>query len=106
MLYNAITIPTPDNTEGYVGYAIIRPANWGVSDIEFQVGARMYEHAYPGLVKLTRLLETQDYAVLSTESWANHIADLFDPNQQADNTDFYRSSVLRPDKWDTRPEIY
>ena len=85
-----------------IGYAHIRPADQGITDLEFDHNVRTLEYDYPKQSSLVAFLERNDYEVLGDDEWQLLI--------QGDDTnnrpDRFKSTRVISDKWDTRPEIY
>lgn len=92
-----------DDAGGFMfGFAHIRSADQGITDEEFQRGARVIQYDMPSKILLEEQLYNQYYEVLGDDEWQALI--------QGDDTnnrpDRFKSTRVIPDKWDTRPEIY
>ena len=67
------------------GLAVVRQADHGISDTEWEHGCRIK-------------LETSKYKILDALSWSEHIASLDDPGNVPNNNYINAYPVL--DKWD------
>lgn len=105
--FNAIILKCKhqdDDGYNYIGVATVRPADIGLSDVEWHHGARILEHDYPGFTILNKRLERLDYFVVDHNDWIAHIASLDDPETLS--VDVYKSSRVFKDKWDPERVIY
>ena len=73
------------------GLAVVRQADHGISDTEWEHGCRIK-------------LETSKYKILDALSWSQHIASLDDPGLVLSNR-FISTRVVR-DKWDSDRTVY
>lgn len=93
MEYHAIT---------HSDYCVIRPANHGVSDIEWGHNCRTFYRPNKTRVELLEL--TSGYYVLDDLQWSNYIGSLDDPGLVTNNN-FVSTRVVR-DKWDSDRTVY
>lgn len=92
-----------DDAGGFMfGFAHIRPADQGITDEEFQRGARVIQYDVPSKVLLAEQLYNQYYEVLGDDEWQL----LIQGNDISNRPDRFKSTRVIADKWDTRPEIY
>lgn len=105
--FNALILKRPtddDHHHHYVGIATVRPADIGISDVEWHHGVRVAEHDCPHQTSLKSRMESMDYLVLEADDWIDQLGQLDDPSTI--QTNHFVSTCIRADKWDTRPEIY
>jgi hypothetical protein len=86
------------------GNCVIRPANHGITDIEWHHGCRS---RYDGLTEFHRQALTRfatSFKVLDSQEWAIYIDSLTNPGVVPSNN-FISTRVVR-DKWDSDRPIY
>lgn len=93
MEYHAIT---------HEDYCVVRPANHGISDIEWQHECRSCYR--PGFTKAELLKLTSGYYVLDDREWSDYIGSLDDPSNVSNNNFIDARPTI--DKWDGARPIY
>ena len=83
-------------------WATIRPADHGITAIEWERGVRILKHDCPSTVELETYLKDNCYELLDTDSWSSFVNSLDEDNVPNNNFIYPRKA----DKWDTRPEVY
>lgn len=85
-------------------YCVIRPANHGVNDIEWQHGCRSFYTPDCTRVEVLKLTSGSGYYVLDDRQWSDYIGSLDEPSNVPNNN--FVSSRFIPDKWDSDRPIY
>jgi hypothetical protein len=80
---------------------VIRPANHGVSDIEWMVGCRTYHTPFQSKYQLEQEIQYQ-FKIHDERQWSQLIGSLYEPSQR----DNYISTRVVRDKWDSDRPIY
>lgn len=76
--------------------ATIRRADYGVTDLEFSLGARIFCNE-------TGYLQQNGYLVLDSEQWKQHLDMMSGCPEDGDQKDFFvNTSYVRDDKWNKK----
>jgi hypothetical protein len=89
-----------DEGRFHFGFAHIRPADQGVTDVEFNKGVRVIEYDYPSRVLLVGYLEGNWYEVLNNDEW-----NILIKGDDTDSVDCFKYPT-KADKWDAQRPIY
>ena len=95
MFYHAVVINNMTN-EDSCAYAVIRTADAGITDIEWEHGCR----AYPTITQSTEALKSlikYQYTLVSEDHWNRLISSMDDPSNVTDNN--FISTIIKEDKW-------
>jgi hypothetical protein len=84
--------------------ATVRPADIGISDVEWHHGVRCLLSDTTSFHSTTETLEEAGFITLTADEWVAELNSRNDPETL--QVDHYKSTRITPDKWDTRPEIY
>ena len=84
--------------------AILKPANHGINDIEWEHGCRSILISEKNSYSAQRYAECLGFELLDKEDWNEFINSRDDPS--VTSNDHYINSRVRPDKWDSKREIY
>jgi hypothetical protein len=84
--------------------AVLRPANHGVNDTEWEHGCRTILISEKTLYSAQLYAECLGFEILNKEEWSEFISSRDDPS--VTSNDRYINSRPRPDKWDNSREIY
>ena len=84
--------------------ATLRPANHGITDTEWEHGCRTVLIAEKTPYSAQRYAECLGFELLNKEEWNGFISSRDDPS--VTSNDHYINSRVRPDKWDSKREIY
>jgi len=84
--------------------AVLRPANHGISSIEWEHGCRTVLLAERTLYSATEYANTLGFKILESREWSEFISSRDDPS--VTSNDYYINSRPQPDKWDNSREIY
>lgn len=90
----------------FQGYAVVRPADNGINDYEWQHGCRIYnQDSFKSMELLKRtVVVTGEYHLLNMDDWNDLISSLDEPANVPNNN--FISTVVKEDKWDVRRPIY
>ena len=86
------------------GNAVVRRADYGISNIEWKHGCRAIQVNYRQKLMSEGYVEHLGYEVLSDDAWREFIGS-FDDLVDVPNNNFISTRVVY-DKWDTKPTIY
>ena len=78
--------------------AIIRQANDGINEIEWEHGCRIIQVSYKQLTDATNYVKRLGYEMLNSNEWNEYISELDDPSNVPNNNYINAYPVL--DKWD------
>ena len=84
--------------------AVLRPANHGVSDIEWEHGCRTVLISADREIKALEYANNLGFYILNANEWSEFISSRDDPS--VTSNDHYINSRPKPDKWDNSREIY
>ena len=99
MIYHAVWIPNDV-------VCVVRTADHGVNDIEFQHGCRILTNSgdQPLYKFKEYLIDYMDLCIFDERDWSDYIGSLDDPSNVPSNRFVSTRTVF--DKWDTNRPIY
>jgi len=86
------------------GNAVVRRADYGISDIEWKHGCRIIQINYRQTSMAIEYVRRLGYDVIDDAQWKEFISSL-DDLVDVPNNNFISTRVVY-DKWDTKPTIY